>query len=289
MKTVLSRKATYTAGVLSAYLMPKLALDAKVDLTNGLKGITAKNFKAKQPILQAYVLESVKGKLAKDNSIDVKDLGKILDLVESSEIEEGIDADPNTGLPMAALPEPKAKDAEEPWSKTKEFLKGKVGEDVLKACDELMAKKAMDETPEEKKKREDEEAAKKAGDKAKDEEPKVTKAAMDIAISAATKKATEDAIRTQREIRDAEEAVRPFVGALAMAHDSAEGVYRTALTALGLDEKEMKTLPLPALKAVLKAQPVPGARPASTHIAQDESATKSFATRYPGADRISHA
>jgi hypothetical protein len=111
---------------------------------------------------------------------------------------------------------------------------------------------------------------------------------MDAAIKTATAKATADAIRTQREIRDAEDALRPYnIGNLAMAHDSAEAVYRTGLVMLGaMDEAEAKTLPLPALKAVLKAQAVPGQRPASTKIAQDEGAAKSFATRFPGADRI---
>ena len=43
--------------------------------------------------------------------------------------------------------------------------------------------------------------------------------------------------RSQREIRDAERKVRPYVGELAIACDSAEAVYRAALTALGLGDK----------------------------------------------------
>jgi len=78
--------------------------------------------------------------------------------------------------------------------------------------------------------------------------------------------------------------VRPYVGELTMAFDSAEGVYRTTLVQMAAaDKDEIAELPLPALKAILKAQPVPGQR--KQPIAMDEQ-PKDFATRYPGADAI---
>lgn len=271
--TVLSRKAVLARGALLVHLRPRLAQDAKIDLTPILEKVTAKNFKASIPAISAGITAATNGKLAKD--ADIGDLTQLLDALEEVNEVEGIDADPNSGLPMTELPKPEAKDAGG-LEKLRAYLKatGLTDEECEEACKLIGAPvEATDaEIPaniEEKK------------------EEMVSKPAMDAAIQAAKAQATADAIRTQREIRDAEEAVRPFVGSLAMAHDSAEGVYRTALTTLGaMDEAEAKTLPLAALKSVLKAQPVPGARPAQTRIAQDSGAAQSFASRFPGADRI---
>jgi len=275
--TVLSRKAVLTKGAILGLLRDRLAQDAKIDLTPILAPVSAKNFKAQIPAITAGIVEATKGKLAKDASLN--DVTQFLNALEEVGEQEGIDADPNSGLPMTELPKPEAKDADPAgMEKLAAYLKsvGLTDEECAEACKMLAAPNAADAEPDPEKKPEPEK-----------KEDAVSKTAMDAAIAAATKKATEDAIRTQRDIRDAEEAVRPFVGKLTMAHDSAEGVYRTALTTLGaMAEDEAKGLPLAALKAVLKAQPVPGARPVSTRIAQDAGAATSFATRFPGADRI---
>lgn len=117
---------------------------------------------------------------------------------------------------------------------------------------------------------------------------KVTKTAMDAAIAAAvksaTKTATAAAIKTQQDIRDAERAVRPYVGDLAMAHDSADAVYRTALTSLGVDIDGVHPSAFPA---ILKLQPKPGdAPPARKPIAQDAASSKAFEERFPNANRL---
>lgn len=187
----------------------------------------------------------------------------------------------------AALPEGKAKDKakdEEPDQKEKlrEFLKGKLSEDDMKACDELLyeedddEQEAMDETEEERKEREAKEGA-----KDEEDEPKVTKKAMDAAIASAVKTAQENAARTQREIREAEEVVRPYVGKLAMAHDSASGVYRTALGALGV--KGVDKLHPDALKPILLAQPLPGSAPKQERITMDAAGVNSFHELFPEA------
>lgn len=121
-----------------------------------------------------------------------------------------------------------------------------------------------------------------------EDDDKVTKTAMDAAIAAAvksaTKTATAAAIKTQQDIRDAERAVRPYVGDLAMAHDSADAVYRTALTSLGVDIDGVHPSAFPA---ILKLQPKPGdAPPARKPIAQDAASSKAFEERFPHANRL---
>ena len=124
--------------------------------------------------------------------------------------------------------------------------------------------------------------------------PEVTKAAMDAALRATREAAVKDTIAQQNAIRDAEKAVRPYVGELAMAHDSAEGVYCTALKALpsvNLTADELKGLPLDALRAILKAQPLPGTKNVhsdTTALGMDAAGVKSYRERFPETARIGH-
>lgn len=283
-KIVLSRKASVAQGALLAYLAPKLATDAKIDLAPSLAKTTAKNFKASRAALAADVKKITTGKLAKDATIESADLEKVLDVIEMIEPSEEepdtvADADPDGNLRKFIKDRKMSKDA------------------VQKACDEMgEAEDAdLDETEEEKKAREAKEAKdKKARDKAakdkaaadaeKAEGEKVDKKAMDAAIKSATKQAVDEANATQRAIRDAEREVRGHVGDIVIAHDSAEAVYRTALATLGEDEGEIKDLPLGALRAILKRIPLPGARP--TRIAADSAPNKGFDERFPDAKRI---
>jgi len=120
----------------------------------------------------------------------------------------------------------------------------------------------------------------------KDPNDMVTKPAMDAAIAAAVKSATEAANRVQREIRDAERAVRPYVGDLAMAHDSAEGVYRTALKTLGVKVDGVHPSAFPV---ILSLQPKAGEKQpkaVSSRVAMDSSSMKSFHEMFPDAARI---
>ena len=76
------------------------------------------------------------------------------------------------------------------------------------------------------------------------------------------------------------------VGELAIACDSAEAVYRAALTALGLDDR-IKDVHASALRTILEMQPLPDSRPkAKPSVAMDAAGAKSFAERFPDASRI---
>lgn len=119
----------------------------------------------------------------------------------------------------------------------------------------------------------------------------VTKDEMSKAVKAAQQHAQDSitaAVRAERQsaadTREAERFVRPWIGDLAMAHDSAEAVYRTALTALG---KDVTGIHPTALRAVLEAQPQSNSRPQQRVIASDSAdAVADFAKRFPGAARI---
>lgn len=78
-----------------------------------------------------------------------------------------------------------------------------------------------------------------------------------------------------RDAAEAREAVRPFVGSVAVALDSGEAIYRAALTMLGVKHEGVHPS---ALRAVLDAQQKQGTR---TPIAQDAAPNGEFLTRFP--------
>lgn len=263
-----TRKSALVHGAVLAYLRPRLAADAKIDLAPVVKGITAKNFAGRKPA----IAEAVK-KLAAD--ADIADLAALLDTLESTEVPEAIDADPVIKPTDTPDPAVAAKDVDAgSLAKIKEFLKGKVSDEDLASLDALCGNGAMDA---------DEPVA---AEKDKEKPDMVTRPAMDEAIAAAVKAATESANRTQREIRDAERAVRPRVGDLAVAHDSAEAVYRTALTSLGV---KVDGVHPSAFRALFEALPAPSAPAKKAAVAMDAAGAKSYADMFPGAERIGHS
>lgn len=287
--TILTRKAVFLQGAIAAYLAPKMAQDAKLDLRPILDGVTSKNFGEKKPTILKAVKAGVK--LAKDANIE--DFATLLDACEKQEIAEGADIDPNSALPMSAE-EMKKKASDEAMEKKaardekiKNF-RDSLSEDQCKSFDEAMETEATagdesdDDDDADKKKKEAE--AKKAADKkgAKDKkandekDDKVDKAAMDAAIDSAVK-ATR---RTMQEISLAKDEVEQYVGKLAptLAFDSAADVYGAALKAKGVDVAGVHPS---AYKAILSHMPKIGDAPASQRIAQDSAVdTGGFNSRY---------
>jgi uncharacterized protein len=199
----LSRKALLASGAIRAYLAPKLAADAKIDVAPLVAGVTAKNWAVQKPKLKTALDKALAGKLAQD--ADISGLALALDAVD----DEGDEI---------------AEDEEEEEDKEK-----KVAED------------------------EDESKP----------EPGVSKAAMDAAISTAVTKAAREAetatVARMLAIRETEKAVRPYVGQIEVAMDSAAAVYKLALDHLNVD---VAGVPESAYGAVLKAIPAPNAAPA---------------------------
>lgn len=219
--------------------------------------------------------------------------------------DESMDADPHAGL--------------------KEYLKGKgMGDDDIEgACNAvsdaaLGTKESAEEGEDEEMDGEDEVAAggkgnpdgegeggkqdsskmAKAKDKkgAKDEpppfkgKPEVGGGMSKDEVNTAIKTATDTALKEERQraaqTREAERFVRPWVGDLAMAHDSAESVYRTTLTALG---EEIKGVHPSAFKSILQRIPKPGKQAQDESLGMDAASTTDFAKRFPDAMKVGFA
>jgi hypothetical protein len=140
-----------------------------------------------------------------------------------------------------------------------------------------------DETEEEKSAREAKEkkAADEEAEAKKDEDD--GKKANDAAIAAARQGGRDDALREFAAIRQAEEAVRPLIGAVA-AMDSAEAVYRFALDSAGVDTKDIHASALPAMVKLATER-----KTAPPRVAMDAAASDDFAKRFPNATKIARA
>jgi hypothetical protein len=113
----------------------------------------------------------------------------------------------------------------------------------------------------------------------------VTKPAMDAALKKVAEDTRKAVLATQHEIRAAEKRVRPWVGELSGAFDSADDVMAAALKSLGV--KGIDKVHPSAYPHILEAQPLPGARKQSEpRVAMDEATVQSFADRFPNAARI---
>lgn len=214
-QALLSRKAAVAHGALTVYLAPKLAGDAKLDLRPMLKGVTNKTWSKDKARIVTALDAAVKGKMAHDAQ-----LGDVLGLLDKLDDVEASDEDPD--------PDMSGMDDKE-W-----------GEDDESALQDLMAKKKAsesatdeDESDEDKKKRFEAEAKKASA--ADEEKDMVKKSAMDAAIKTARDGAVADTVRRMNDIAAARDAVEPLIGKIAVAMDSAEQVYASALKSLGMD------------------------------------------------------
>lgn len=243
---------------------------------------------------------------------------------EGAAHDDPIQTDPNTGVPnygeINRLDEAHDVDAH---AALREFLQGKLSpEDIEKACatvgdDDLDvtdheddgAMAGLDEEPSGYGQGGKPDANKMAAAKdraARDEPPPfkgspkvggemVSKDEMNRAIQFAVQQVQEAAnstaavaIRTAKEeaarIHEAEKFVRPWVGDLAMAHDSADQVYKTALQALG---KSVDGVHPSAYRAILELTPVPGRDVRlNSKLSMDSAGRSDFEKRFPEAARI---
>ena len=291
----LSRQALLASGALLAYLPPKLAQDAKIDFRPALAGVTAKNWKSERPKVAAAVRSMMAGKLAKDAKLD--DLDTVLLAIDEAEPEEEKEDDKKAkdagdmpkpggekddgpakdmkakdkkGMDKRAMDKKARDDAREEF---KEKLKDRMSaEDWKAACDDIDGME-MDEKDDEDERPDPEKTNdRKAKDAEMKEEPKK---AMDAAIAGERQRA--------RDVREAERFVRPWIGELALAFDSADEVYQAAVEAQG---KSTKGVHPSAYRTILELLPKPGTEHrASARVAMD-ARPKSFETMFPDAMRI---
>lgn len=264
----LSRKAVLLQGAVMAYLSPKVASDAKLDLTPLLADVTSKNYANKKAELLTGFTKLATPLLVHDANLD--DMHGFIDRLDKVEpAEDETAANAATPVKIATLDALPA------------FLKEKGVSDA--EMDEIArliaAAKEHKETPEGEGER---------GTASDEEGESVSPAALDAALRAQaktlTKSVREQVLTDQKALREAEKFVRPWVGEM-VAMDSAEEVYRTALTNLGVEKTELEGLPVPALRTILKAHPVPGSKPAGggePRVAMDSAATKSYNELFGG-------
>ncbi|TWA71909.1 hypothetical protein FBZ84_101175 [Azospirillum baldaniorum] len=114
-------------------------------------------------------------------------------------------------------------------------------------------------------------------------EPPLTKAAMDAALAAERVKTETAVIARMNAVAEARDLVRPVVGTLAVACDSAEGVFKAALEMRGVNLKDVH----PSAYRAMWDMHVQAATPRRPPVqAMDAASAKGFADRYPGAGRI---
>ena len=246
--TVLTRKAALVMGAVQGFLVPKLAQDAKIDLTPLFGDVTVKNYKDRRDKLVVGIAAATQGKLAQDAKLD--DLSKVLMAFDAAEPEEGEteeekkarEAKDKKAKDAKAAADKKARDAKMGKDARKrgmdalpdevrEKMKASMDEAAYKAACDAMSDYdpgAMDAAEEEKKKSEDAKRARDAEEE-KEKEKAEDKKAMDAAIGAAVGMER----KRQAELNEALRAVRPLVGELAIAFDSAEDVFKKVLEMKG--------------------------------------------------------
>ena len=264
-KPPVSGKARAVAGALHVYLKPKLAKDAKIDLRAIVAPITPKNFADMKPKLASALTLALDGKLAKDAKLD--DLALALDAMED----------------MALMPADLALDkkAEDEDDETEEERKDRLAKRAKdKRARDKAARDAENETEEEKKAREAKEAADSEEDKEKD------KKAMDAALARVSRETEARVVKRMQETAEAREFVRPLVGVLPMALDTADGVLRSAAKVLGVPDADDASLSVKALRALVTAYAPKNERPHRIALDSAKNAEAEFRTMFPNAAPI---
>jgi hypothetical protein len=283
MKTVLSRKAAMLAGGLAHFLRPKIAQDAKIDLPSILKGLSSQNYKSEQPKIVAAITSALDGKLAKDASL--ADIGKVMDEMADVPMEEGLDTDPNSGLPMEAEAlKQKVMGDVDPKTAIQQLLAGKVDDallaQVLQCLGGEKTPPALDEESDDDKKKEEQAMDKRLqGFISKEDAAANAKIAEDNAV----KRVTENL----KAVQDARNFVRPWAGEIAIACDSALDVYKAAAKVAKIDGVD-NLKEVDSFKAIFQSRPLPGARRVETEtaIAADAASAKGYNDRFKNAGRI---
>lgn len=172
------------------------------------------------------------------------------------------------------------KDAKDEADKDKVAAKDwkAIGKDMKAAKD---AKAAMDD-------KEDDKDDKTAKDE-KDDKNMVTKEAMDSAIAAASRNTETATIKRLRAVREAEIAVQPYIGTLTMAMDSADAVYRLALTSMDVDIKGVHPSAYPAMLKLCAKPGEPHRQRRENAMAMDSATREDYYTRWPAAKSARHA
>lgn len=296
MKTYSKTRLMVTTAM-SAYVMPKLAKDKKLDVVPYFKGLTAKTYAKDIKGMVTKLCTDAAGMLAPP-------AGAAAGAGPAAPAAAGMGPDDVIHMLASHIiggeaPSPEA-------MKTDEIPMGMEGEEqgeddgnealmsFLAECGlspEMIEKaKGMlgggDPTP----KPGDEDNDDDKGDKETEDEEDmpVTQEAMDKAIKKATDSATARVKADMTATADAREFVRPWVGAVAMTFDSAEKVLKAACGTLKIEGVD-KINDVSALRLLIQSKPQIGAKLAIDKqpvLAVDADEEKALFARYPGAKHI---
>lgn len=271
-----SRKALMVRGAIAAHVGPLLRSGSRLAYDAILADVTRESWGAQKPRIIQTVITRAMPMLAQDAKLDADALKLALD--KADEDEDGAEDDD-----MEAMDAEMSEEEREEEKKARaEDRKGGMGaKDRKKAMDARKmsrdAKKAKDEEDDKK----DEMSEKK---EAEDARRAKDKKAMDAAISSEVTKAEQKIVARMTAVAQAREDVRPWIGNVAIAMDSAPAVYKLALDHLKVD---LDGVPESAYGAVLKTQPKPGAR--TDTLAMDAAVTGTLDAKFPSLNRIGMA
>lgn len=266
-----SRTALMLNGALAAMIAPKMAQDAKLDLSKVLAGVKSKTIAKDQKGLATKVIAATKGKLAQDAELDADDVVKVIGAITGASSDMTEDEDEITEAdPAEAKP---AVDADgDVLAKVMAFLKGKVSDEDMAELGKMCGGGggADDEDPDADMGEDGD------GSDGPGAQPNAPKPAMDRAAVRKTVAAT------LGEIRQAERDVAPIIGEVKIACDSGAAVYKLALDHLKIDTKGVHPSAFRSMvQLAAKSQAV---KPV---IALDHAGVANdFRSRFPDAGRL---
>lgn len=273
-------KAQIARGALAVYLKPLLAVDAAIDLKAVVLGpSTNKPWDGDLLKVAERLKIACDGKLIEGASL-APDALKLAFDAASDEMSDEDDADDEDPEEVRKREAKEAEDkiaAKDKRAKDRKAAKDKAAKDAVKAAADADKDADKDDKADDEDKEDDDDDKK---------DKFMSKDAMDEQIKLAVTQARDAMRADQKALREAEEIVKPVLGALAM--DSAADVYKVLFKDQEVDIKGLPEVAYPALarQVVRAATATKGTR--STRMAHDSAIAKGFATRFAGAAAIRH-
>lgn len=308
-KVALSPRAAALRAAFFTYIRPRLAADAQINDVPILLALRrGKSLGDQRKVITKAIVDAVDGKLAQDS--DIEDVAALLDAIEDvidapvASIPEGLGEEDRDQLELRDVDddgrEELVRDAEEApmIAKIREWLKSVgVPEETLAQFDQLVA---SEDEPEEVRKPPMEEGGEEGGeDVNRDRHPRGmgrdtlgrsgSRQAMDAAaverlvtrrVEEATARARDNARAVQAALRD----VRPSVGEISIACDSAADVYGAALNIWGHKTQGVEPSAYKAMFDIARSARANAAAGSRRQVAQDAApaGVPSLSERFPG-------
>jgi hypothetical protein len=278
-----SRKALMVRGAIAAHVGPLLRSGSRLAYDAILADVTRETWAGQKPkVIQTVIIRAMP-MLAQDAKLDADALKLALD--KADEEEDGAEDDDLEAMDAECSEEERE---EERKARAEDRKKGMGARDRKRAMDARKgardAKRAKDAKKAKDAEEDDDKAEESEKKEAEDARRAKDKKAMDAAISEEVTKAEAKIVARMTAVAQAREDVRPFIGNVPLAMDSAPAVYKLALDHLKVD---LDGVPESAYGAVLKTQPKPGVR--TDTLAMDAAVTGTLDAKFPSLNRIGMA